>query len=217
MKEKGACWSCLKRGHRFQECRNKKDCGANDCTKKHHATLHEEKQEANVPVSANMCNNRGVETCLLQVQRIRTKKGWANVLWDNGASLCFITNKKAKEEKLKGIRAELSIVKVGGVNETLVSYKYKLTLIDKRGQELQIDVYGTDKITSDIQAINVDGVHRLFKDVTKEEIARPTGEIDVLVLIGFEYAGFHPQKEQFSGHLLLLKNQFGRCIGGTHP
>ena len=58
-------------------------------------------------------------------------------------------------------------------------------------------------------------MHRLFKDVTKQEIARPTGEIDVL--IGFEYAGFHPQKEQFSGHLLLLKNQFGRCIGGTHP
>ena len=99
------------------------------------------------------------------------------MLWDNGASLCFITNKKAKEEKLKGIRVELSIVKVGGVNETLVSYKYKLTLIDKRGQELQIDVYGTDKITSNTQAINLDGVHRLFKDVTKEEIARPTGEI----------------------------------------
>ena len=162
-----------------------------------------------------MCNNRDVDTCLLQVQRIRTKKGWANVLWDNGASLCFITNKKAKEEKLKGIRTELSILKVGGVNEKLVSYKYKLTLIDKRGQELQIDVYGIDKITSNIQAVNLDGVHRLFKDVTKEEIARPTGEIDVL--IGFEYAGFHPQKEQFSGHLLLLKNQFGRCIGGTHP
>ena len=94
-------------------------------------------------------------------------------------------------------------------------FPIKLTLIDKRGQELQIDVYGIDKITSNIQAVNLDGVHRQFKDVTKEEIARPTGEVDVL--IGFEYAGFHPQKEQFSGHLLLLKNQFGRCIGGTHP
>ena len=58
-------------------------------------------------------------------------------------------------------------------------------------------------------------MHRLFKDVTKEEIARTTGEIDIL--IGFEHAGFHPQKEQFLGHFLLLKNQFGRCIGGTHP
>ena len=43
---------------------------------------------------------------------------------------------------------------------------------------------------------------------------RPRGVVDVL--IGYEYADFHPQKEQSSGHLLLLKNRFGRCIGGTH-
>lgn len=107
------------------------------------------------------------------------------------------------------------MVKVGGVNEKLISRKYKLTLIDKKGQELQIDVYGIDKITSDIQAINLDGIHRLFRNVTKEEITRPTGEVDVL--IGFEYAGFHPQTEQSSEHLLLLKNRFGKCIGGTYP
>jgi len=213
LKEKGGCWSCLKRGHRIQECRNKNVCGVNDCTKRHHATLHEEKQESNVLASANTYNNEGVDTCLLQVQKIQTKKGFANVF--NGASLCFNTNKKAKEEKLKGISAQLSMVKVGGINEKLISRKYKLTLIDKKGQELQIDVYGIDKITSDLQTINLDGVHCPFRNVTKEEIARPTGEVDVL--IGFEYAGFHPQKEQSSKHLLLLKNRFGRCIGGTHP
>ena len=99
------------------------------------------------------------------------------------------------------------MVKVGGVNnEKLMSRKYKLTPIEKRGKELQIDVYGIDKITSDIQAINLDGVHRLFGNETKREITRPTGEVDVL--IGFEYAGFHSQKEQSSEHLLLLKNRF---------
>ena len=35
LKEKGACWSCLKRGHRIQECRNKSVCGVNDCTRRH--------------------------------------------------------------------------------------------------------------------------------------------------------------------------------------
>ena len=78
-----------------------------------------------------MCNNRGLDTCLLQVQRIQTKRGFANVLWENGNSLCFITNKKATEEKLKGINAQLSVVKVGDVNEKLMSRKYELTLIDK--------------------------------------------------------------------------------------
>ena len=92
------------------------------------------------------------------------KKGFAIVLWDNGASLCFITNKKAKEEKLEGINAQLSVVKVGGINEKLIPRKYKLTLIDKRGQDLQIDVYGIDTITSDIQTINLDGVHHLSRN-----------------------------------------------------
>ena len=36
-----------------------------------------------------------------------------------------------------------------------MSRKYKLTLIDKNGQELQIDVYGMATITSDIQTINL--------------------------------------------------------------
>jgi len=37
------------------------------------------------------------------------------------------------------------------------------------------------------------------------------------VLIGYSYTGLHPEPEQKSEHLLLLKNQFGRCIGGSHP
>ena len=47
LKEKGACWSSLKRGHRIQECRNKNVCKVNGCTRRHHATLHEEKHEIN--------------------------------------------------------------------------------------------------------------------------------------------------------------------------
>ena len=30
LKEKGACWSCLKRGHRIQDCRGKKPCEKNN-------------------------------------------------------------------------------------------------------------------------------------------------------------------------------------------
>ena len=36
------------------------------------------------------------------------------------------------------------------------------------------------------------------------------------MLIGYGYAGYHPEPEQRSGHLLLLKNRFGRCLGGNH-
>ena len=46
------------------------------------------------------------------------------------------------------------------------------------------------------------------------DIQRPTGEIDVLV--GYEYTGFHPAGEQSVGPLIILNNQFGRCLSGIH-
>ena len=64
------------------------------------------------------------------MQSVKTKKVWANVMWDNAASLCFITNSKAKAENLYGTKVELSIVKVGGTSERFISHKYLLSLID---------------------------------------------------------------------------------------
>ena len=61
----------------------------------------------------------------------------------------------------------------------------------------------------------MNGIVQLFKNISEEDISRPSGTIDVLIF--YEYAAYHPQNEQTSGHLLLLKNRFGRCIGGTHP
>ena len=61
------------------------------------------------------------------------------------------------------------MVKVGGVNEKLIFRKYKLTLIDKKGQELQIDLYGINKITSDVQAINLDGICLLYTSDAADE------------------------------------------------
>ena len=49
----------------------------------------------------------------------------------------------------------------------------------------------------------------------KNELLRPTGKVDVL--IGYSYARFHPSRMHAVGNLLLLSNQFGKCLGGSHP
>ena len=230
LKEKRACWSCLKPGHRQRICRMKRNCGVNGCTRKHHPSIHENNESTpqqaiasasnestpqQATASANVCNNSSIDTCLLQVQKVETKKGTANVMWDNAASLCFITNAKAKQEKLKGVKVNLSIVKIGGQTQKIETMKYKLPLLDKQGHAVEFEVYGINKITSDIEHVNVESIVHLFRNVTKEEIARPAGPVDVL--IGYEYAAYHPEREQNIGHLVLLKNRFGRCVGGTHP
>ncbi|CAB3984062.1 RNA-directed DNA polymerase from transposon BS [Paramuricea clavata] len=40
LKEKRACWSCLKIGHRSIDCRQRKKCNSDDCSKYHHDSLH---------------------------------------------------------------------------------------------------------------------------------------------------------------------------------
>ena len=161
------------------------------------------------------CGDMTNSTCLLQIQRIKTSKGSTNVLWDNAASICLITYSKAKEEKLHGKQVQLSITKVGGIDEKLTSHMYRVPLVNQYGKTVFIEAYGIERITSDIQAVNLDGVVHLFKGISAEEVARPPGPVDLL--FGYEYAGFHPQLERRNGHLLLLKNQFGKCIGGKHP
>ena len=84
-------------------------------------------------------------------------------------------------------------IKVGGDNEKITSTRYKLSLIDKQGQEVQFDVYGINKITSDIQSVNVNGIIQLFNNISIDDISRPSGTIDVL--IGYEYAVYHRQNE----------------------
>jgi hypothetical protein len=65
-----------------------------------------------------------------------------------------------------------------------------------------------------VEEINLNGVMHLLQNINKEEIQGPNEEIDVL--IGFEYTSYHPEREKSSGHLILFKNRFGRCLGGSH-
>ena len=215
LKEKNACWSCLKVGHRSRVCRAKKICNIKDCPLTHHQSLHEERQMPNMSSASgptNVCSNTETDTCLLQVQKIKTKRGTVNVMWDNAASLCFVTNSTAKEQNLKGKKVILSIIKIGAQDEKINSMKYIPPLVDVQGQTVHIEAYGIDQITSDIESVSTENLANLFRGVSKDDIARP-----VDVLIGYEYAAYHPQRTQNDGHLLLLQNRFGLCIGGTHP
>ena len=133
-----------------------------------------------------------------------------NVLWDGGATLSLITFRKARELGLHGEDVKLVVTKVGGVSEEINSSRYHLTFIDIEGIECEIIAYGIDKISTDLKDINIKEALKLFKNVTVDDICRPTGEIDVLV--GFEYAGYHPSKKESIEHLLLLENRFGKCL-----
>ena len=66
-----------------------------------------------------------------------------------------------------------------------------------------------------MSCIKLNRVIQLFKDITSADVERPSGEIDLL--IGYDYAALHPVRQQRSDNLLLLTNNFGKCIMGSHP
>ena len=73
LKENGACWSCLRKGHRSLKCRKKKRCSVNECTKWHHKTHHQDDQldklTEDASGSASLCSNSMTDSCLLQLQK----------------------------------------------------------------------------------------------------------------------------------------------------
>ena len=85
---------------------------------------------------------------------------------------------------------------------------------DESGVVEYFKVYGIQKISSSIEAVETSMFAVMF-GVDPGTIRRPEGEVDVL--IGLEYAGFHPDKEKSVDHLVLFANRFGACLGGTHP
>ena len=137
-------------------------------------------------------------------------------MWDPGSTLSFITFALAKELKIEGVPVELEICTVGGKITKINSKKYSIYLIDTNGQDVQIEVLGIETISTDVEAIDLTEIKKMFNSKEAIEIERPKSG-SVGLLIGFSYAAFHPAKIEEVGHLLLMKNRFGNIIAGSHP
>ena len=118
LKEHRACWSCLKFGHRLADFRIKKVCGVKNCYLHHHASLHVPQGLANLAMPRE---GTDAPVCMLPVMKVKLIERELNVLWDTGASICFVTFQMAKLLKLKGRNVELSMIKVGGETERICS------------------------------------------------------------------------------------------------
>lgn len=53
VKKLGACFTCLKKGHRTIDCKVKRICGVNNCKRHHHKLLHEGKPKTSVETRVN--------------------------------------------------------------------------------------------------------------------------------------------------------------------
>ena len=191
------------------------------CSRFHHEILHNahEKgiglQRNSVMIATESQKREGSNCCLLQMMTMPTISDPLNVLWDSGATVSLITFQKAETLGLEGKPLTMTIGKVGGEIQKVKSSAFTVPLLNERNEIVEVKAYGIEAISSELCPINIQPALDLFKNVTRSEVHRPSGKVDLL--IGMDYAGFHPVTETSRNHLLLMKNQFGYCLGGTHP
>ena len=191
--------------------------------KPHHSLIHEaHRQIISLHGSQVLTSsNKGMETLLL-LQAVVARhnnqqkdESVINCLWDSGPTFSFITLATAKRLVLKGTKIQLTVTKVGGVFEEILSHKYELSLVIQSGSIRSIIVLGLERISTHIQTVKID-VAALFKTPGINDIRRATeGGVDCL--LGMDVAGYHPIRVDAIVHLLLLKNEFGLVVGGSHP
>lgn len=90
-------------------------------------------------------------------------------------------------------------------------------MLDERKNTVTIEILGIDKISTPMNPIDMKTLSKLFtcSNVSNLICRREGGEIDLL--IGMQYAAYHPVRIESNGHLLLMKNRFGFVIAGSHP
>ena len=105
---------------------------------------------------------------------------------------------------------------IGSMVRSIDSQWYSLILKDERGMEVPIKAVGIDVISSSVNHIKVDEIDKIFPWIDVNRVKCPIkGQIDIL--IGFQYAAYHPTIIDNSEHLLLLENRFGFTIAGEYP
>ena len=214
LKEKRACFRCLGTGHGVVRCREKGACGKEGCRRTHHPSIHFEKRCSKPAEITGHCFQARESGCMLQAMLLNTRcREKLNVVFDSAATSSIVTFEAAKKLRAKGKATRIALTKIGGEETEMDTVQYQINLIDEEGKELRILAYGIDKISTGLEHQDIDKLARIL-GVKSSSIQRPTGEVELL--IGFEYAGFHPQKIKQAGHLVLLESRFGWCVGGSH-
>ena len=105
---------------------------------------------------------------------------------------------------------------IDDVMKEIDSQEFSIYLKDERGFKVEVTVYGIKVISKSIGDNDIsDIVAKLFPYINKDRVRQPKGDTDIL--IGMQYAGFHPICIDKREHLLLEENRFGYAIAGSHP
>ena len=105
---------------------------------------------------------------------------------------------------------------IGNVVKNIDTEQYKVYIKDERGIKEEIILYGIENISKSATNVCIEEIAmKLFPYIERTRLRYPSeGETDIL--IGMQYAAFHPTRIDNRDHLLLTENRFGYAISGSH-
>ena len=237
----GGCSVCTNPDHGEKNCTSSyQKCGVitdgtNKCQARHNRVLH----GAN---SAFIINNlvevnnisKGPEVniepppVLLFIQKLVLRgKHHISLLYDSGSNTSLITRRLAKLLGLPRRKVSCWVTIATKSPELVETYAYEMTfpIVTENGEwHKRITLYEVpDEITSPPQRVDVSPAYRLFPNVPKGSLERPTERVSIL--LGMDCAdimpvGGDPQCGGRQGNLVCLKTILGGegfILGGSHP
>ena len=197
MKNARLCFSCLNKGHMSKECRSKKKCEKNGCTRMHHQLLHEETETMGA-ISSIL--DKG---SILPVVRVcfkapngRIREG--NVLIDSGAGTTVIRKDFARSLGLQGKRERINLAVVGGEKvEEPESKRVTFVISALNGSdEHKIEAHEIARTVLNVPRLDRPWL-KSFAHLQDIEFAHKAGPVDLI--LGVQYSHLHAEDEMRQG------------------
>ena len=189
---------------------------------------------ASLPLSATENTMTGTvqgfpkeDPVLLQVMNIpacgiRPGGGCEAVLWDTACSGRFVRKEHARAMGFPYVKQRMRVCTLGGDVKEMEGELYRCKIKDLDGKLHEFVAHGMERITGSLgKPLNMLLVQKLFPHIKSEKEKRMLmGTQEVDYLLGLGNASWQPEKvakAKGEGDFWIWENQFGKCVGGSHP
>ena len=159
---------------------------------------------------------------LLQVMKIPSidqTLSHETVLWDSACTGIFVRQEHAQRMNFPFKEKRLTVATLGGHVRDIDGVIYDCKIRDQKGKEYEFQAHGLPEITGELgQQISKGLMKKLFPDLVGGHTLSGATKVDYL--IGLGKASWQPQRVQQGlggGDFWLWRNEFGTCVGGSHP
>ena len=191
------CFACLRKNHVSRECRSKKPCSIDGCTRTHHPLLHV--NPPNVSGATPITDKDGILPVVrarFRAPNGRVREG--NILIDSGASATIIRKDFAKALGLQGRKEGLHLSVVGGERlDQKDSRRVKFWLSTINGsEEFIVEAHEIDKTVISVPPLNRPWLSS-FRHLSDLVLTHKAGPVDLI--LGVQYSHLHAEEEVRQG------------------